>query len=145
MLSAAVVFLGTALLASNMASTLEAVKAEPNLEKRSEKALDYADDMVSKLRGSYKRGDWKGVEADLSELRLAVDLARTSLDQSGKNPRKSPKYFKKAELKTRELARRLQSFGQEVSFEERPAVESLREYVMKVHDKFLEDVMTRRK
>ena len=145
MLNIAAILLTAALMQPVASSPLDAVKTEPNLEKRSEKALDYADDTVGKLRGLYKHGDWKGVEAALSEIRAAVDMARESLVQSGKNPRKAPKYFKKAELKTRELARRLNSFSQEVSFEERAPVDSTREYVMKVHDQFLEDVMTRRK
>jgi hypothetical protein len=130
--------------AALMATEIETVKSEPNLEKRSEKALDYADDTMDKVRGLYREGKWKEVEAALAEIRSAVDLARTSLTESGKNPRKNPKYFKKAELKTRELARRLESFSQEVSFDERALVERLREHVVKVHDQFLEDVMTRK-
>lgn len=145
MLDIAAILLTAALMQSVASSPLDAVKAEPNLEKRSEKALDYADDTMDKIRGLYKHGDWKGVQGALSEIGTAVDLARESLVQSGKNPRKSPKYFKKAELKSRELARRLTSFSQEVSFEERSTVDSTREHVMKVHDQFLEDVMTRRK
>ena len=131
--------------AARIPADIESVKSEPNLEKRSEKALQYADDVLDRVRGLYREGKWKEVEAALTQIGSAVDLAQTSLKDSGKNPRKNPKYFKKAELKTRELARRLQSFSQEVSFDERATVDKLREHVVKVHDQLLEDVLTKRK
>ncbi|MEI9974375.1 MAG: hypothetical protein WDO73_21395 [Ignavibacteriota bacterium] len=49
----------------------------------------------------------------------SVDLAASSLEQSGKNPRRSAAY-KKAEISTRDLSRRLQDFQDQMSFVDPP-------------------------
>ena len=68
------------------------------------------------------RRDGKGGRGR-EELEESVELAHTSLNQTGKNPRKSPKYFKQAEIATRDLLRRLDSFQGEMSFDDRPMLD----------------------
>lgn len=123
---------------------LTAVKAEPNLEKRSEKALNNADAAFKTARDTFQAGDWKTVAAALDEVRQSVELAWESLRQSGKNARKSPKYFKKAEVRTRELSRRLNDFGQQLGVDDRPAVEKVRQRVDEIHEELLLAIMSRR-
>src|SRR5262245_23458586 len=101
---------------------LDAVKAEPNLEKRSEKALDHATKLVAGLRERYTSGGIQAIEPMIGEIGDAVDLARTSLEETGKRARRSPKYFKRAEQKTRDLARRLDSVRQEIDAQDREPV-----------------------
>jgi hypothetical protein len=134
---------GALLLAQDRRLDKSAVMAEPDLEKRSEKALQLADQLLDTARASYKQGDWKQVEAALDEVREAVDLCLQSLRDSGKRPRRNPKYFKRAELKTRELGRRLESFSHEVMLDERPAVDQVKQRVHKVHEDLLNAVMGR--
>jgi len=64
-----------------------------------------------------------------------------SLNQTGKNPSRSPKHFKYAELKTRELLRKLDGFRDEMSVADRPAVDRVIGTVQKIHDALLEGVM----
>ena len=55
--------------------------------------------------------------------------------------RKSPKYFKAAEIATRDLVRRLEAFQREMSFEDRPMLEATKKKVQQVHDELLVGLM----
>ena len=61
--------------------------------------------------------------AAIAEMQESVELARTSLTETRKDPRRSPKWFKKAEIETRDLLRKIESFEQEMGFAERPMLE----------------------
>ena len=80
-------------------SPVESAKAEPNLEKRSEKALQAAQKVLDELRRNGDLGDRAAVKSALGEIRAGVELCVDSLEASGKDARRSPKYFKKAVLK----------------------------------------------
>jgi hypothetical protein len=124
---------------------LDLVMAEPNLEKRSEKALQHAGKVLTAAWASYKAGDAKGSKTGLEEVRESVELAMKSLQESGKNPRKSPKYFKRAELKTRELVRRLDSFSHDAALDDRPPIDKLKARIQEIHDELLQGIMGKRK
>src|SRR5579872_5771797 len=98
---------------------LAQVKAEPNLEKRSKLALDHAAETLKGARILYGGGDNAKVTALIAEVREAVELADQSLRETGKNPRKSPKYFKKAEIETRALLKRIEAFQDEMNVNDR--------------------------
>jgi hypothetical protein len=116
---------------------LTKAKAEPNLEKRSKLALDNAMQVFQSLRDDYSRGDSQKVVSDVQEINDSVQLAYDSLKQTGKDPRKSPGSFKRAELETRDLARRLDSLEQDMSLDDRAPVAKLKADVQKVHDDLL--------
>jgi hypothetical protein len=123
---------------------LATVKSEPNLEKRSERALDNANLALDAARDAYGRGEFEHSKADLEEVGASVDLAYESLQQTGKDPRRSGK-FKQAELRTRELLRRLEGFGQTMSFADRGVLDKVRDRVSTVHDDLLDGIMSKRK
>jgi hypothetical protein len=133
-----------ALLILCLAFDLTAIKLEPNLERRSERAIDNATAAMDAARDASAAGDAEKLKAALEELRDSVDLAYQSLVDSGKSARRSPKFFKKAELKTRELMRRLEGLAQAVDSEDRVLVESVRERVSKVHDDLIQDIMQKK-
>src|ERR1700683_2663707 len=110
-----------------LAFDLTSVTTEPNLEKRSERALDYANLALDAARDHYNAGDYDKSQNDLQEVRDSVDLAYQSLSDTGKDPRKDPKFFKRAELRTRELLRRLEGIGSSMSSLDRGALEKVRE------------------
>jgi hypothetical protein len=132
--------LGTLALASDLAG----VKAEPNLEKRSDRALENANSALDAARDAYTRGEYDQSQTQLDEVGASVDLAYESLRQTGKDPRHSGK-FKQAEMRLRELLRRLEGLRQMVSFTDRAAVDKLRDHVSDIHDNLLDGVMGRRK
>lgn len=137
--------LALTLLPAGLRADLKRAMAEPNLEKRSQLALDNAAAMYQAARTAYQNGDAAKAAAAIAEVQESVDLAYTSLTDTGKNPRKSPKWFKKAEIETRDLLRKLDSLQQEMSFDERPMVEKAKARVQQVHDDLLLGLMEGKK
>ena len=127
-----------------LAADVSTVKAIPDLEKRSEAALANADDDVDTARDAYKAGDLKKMRDVLADLRDSVSVALASLEQATKQARKS-KYYKRAELRTRALSRRLATLSDDVSVEDRKLVEEARQKVQEAHDHLLEDIMSNKK
>ena len=104
-----------ALLVTSLRADLTQVQAEANLERRSRSALDHAEQTLKTARQAYDHGDLKATEAALAEVKEAVDLADASLKATGKSPRKSPKYFKHAEIKTRQLLKKLDALARDMN------------------------------
>lgn len=124
---------------------LDQARQEPNLEKRSKLALENADVALRAAREDYRAGDTMDTTTKINEIIESVDLAYTSLTETGKNPRKSPKYFKQAEMQTRELSRKLDDFQHEMSYTDRPSLDKVRVRVQEVHDELLTGLMEGKK
>ncbi len=133
-----------ALLLVLLAADLASVRNEPNLERRSDLALDCANQSIDAARDSYSSGDSAKMQAALQEAGEAVDLSYQSLSDTGKNPRNN-RYFKRAELRTRELIRRLDGLAQTVNVDDRDPVNKLREHIAEVHDNLLKGIMSKKK
>jgi len=120
---------------------LKQAKAEGNLEKRSKLALDNAQAALKEARAAYDRGEMDKTRAAIAEVMDSVTLTETSLRDTGKDPRRSPKWFKRAEMETRDLLRKIDSFQQEMAYNDRPLLENLRAKVQQVHDDLLTGLM----
>lgn len=134
-------FIGCGALRADLAG----VKAEPNLEKRSRAALENAERALKDGRKAYQDGNLEQTKTLLEEVRESVVLAEASLEETGKNPIKSPKYFKNAEIRTSDLVRRLDSFEQDMNVADRPMVQPVKEKVQEVHERLLREVMMGKK
>jgi hypothetical protein len=132
------------LLLITLAFDLAAAKSEPNLERRSDRALENAGTALTAAVMAYDHDDLDQTEMALQELKESVDLCYQSLEDSGKNPRNSS-HFKNAEKTTRLLLRRLESFRLSVSAADRNLVEAIHEHVSEVHDDILNGIMGTRK
>ena len=97
--------------------------------------------MLQAARDAYQKDDNAGVSADVAELQESVDLAFSSLNDTHKDPRRSPRWFKYAEIQTRDLLRKLDTFQQDMSFQDRPLLDKVKEDVQQVHDKLLLGLM----
>ncbi|HEX3879143.1 MAG TPA: hypothetical protein VHW24_19300 [Bryobacteraceae bacterium] len=131
--------------ASGGQADLKKAMAEPNLEKRSKLALENAKAAYQAARDAYAKDDLDQVKAFAAEIDESVDLAFQSLEQTGKNPRSSPRYFKHAEQETSQLVRRLDGFQQDMGYEERSLLEKTKAHVQKVHDDLLLELMEGKK
>jgi len=127
-----------------LAFDLAAVKSEPNLEKRSELALTNANTALDSARDSYGQGDLEKTQASLNEVMDSVDIAYQALSDTGKDPRKD-RFFKRAEMRTRELIRRLEGLSQTMSVADRGTVDKVRESVSEIHDNLLKGIMSKKK
>lgn len=134
-----------AIFGSLYAADLQAVKNEPNLEKRSRLALANADQAVTEAREAYRAQDMKTTEARLAEVRESVELAQSALVASGKKPGKSPGPYKYAETKSRELLRRLDGLKDEMDAADRGWVEPVQNRVQEIHDAWLDGILTHAK
>jgi hypothetical protein len=123
---------------------LKRAMAEPNLEKRSGLALDNAAASLKAARAAYEKGDNDEVAKAVAEVLESVDLAAKSLEESGKNPRRSA-WYKKAEISTRDLSRRIQDFQDSMSYADRPQLDKVKARVLQVHEELLLGVMEGRK
>jgi hypothetical protein len=132
-------------LAGSLQADLNRVLAEPNLEKRSGLAIENAMAAYKNARTAYETGDNEKVVASLTEVEESVTLAHKSLNATGKDPRKSPKWFKKAEIETRDLLRKLESFQHQMGFEDRPLVDKAKAAITQVHDDLLVGLMQGKK
>jgi hypothetical protein len=120
------------------------VMAEANLEKRSEKAMKNAHEALKRATSAHEHGDKDRETAALAEVRESVLLAKTSLDDSGKNARRSPKYFKKAEIELRKLIRLLDNFRFVKGAEDRAPIDQLIQLGNQVHDEWIAAIMGKR-
>ncbi len=123
---------------------LDAVKAEPDLNRRSELALMNADQKIDAARTAYQAGNDAAERADIQEVAESVALCYDALEQTHGAPRKS-KYYKRAELRVSVLMRRLSGFRDEVSFDLRPHIEGVLKKLSEIHDELLSDIMSRKK
>jgi hypothetical protein len=139
-LRCAVLVAGVALAGSARADLTRAL-SESNLEKRSQLALDNATAAYKAARAAYEKGENDQVALFVKEIEESVDLAYTSLTKTGKDPRRSPKWFKKAEIDTRELLKHLDAFEHDMNFDDRPVVEKVKAKVQQVHDDLLVGLM----
>ncbi len=120
---------------------LDTVKAEKNLQKRAKKAMEHAGTVLDKARDAYMIGEMEAMASGLTEVEESVALAYQSLRETGRNPRKASKHYKRAEIGSRKLLRRLDNFRNEMSYLDRDRIDKVIQSVTKVHDDLLKDVM----
>ena len=142
-----VVLLSAAVLGADpgVPQDLESIKSEPRLEKRAGLALRFAKHQVDGVLAAYQEGDAEGGVALLAQIEQAVELAYDSLMATGKNPRRHPRHFKRAEIRTRELARDIEALGRELNFDERDAADGVHSRVTEINTQLLMAIMTKKK
>jgi hypothetical protein len=128
-----------------LSSGLDAVKAEPNLEKRSKLALDNANAAIDAARNAYSSGDLNGSTAALEEVRESVNVCLAALNETHRDARKSPKAFKRAEMDIAGLVRRLRSLETDFSVDDRAEVHKTEQRLQEVHDELISRIMSKKK
>lgn len=132
-----------ALAACACAADLGAIRAESNLEKRAGRALENADQSLDAAVDAVRADRAEQLKSALDEVVASVHLAQESLKETGKDPRRHSKYFKKAELSLRKLLRRLKDLETSVSVADRQGLLEAEQKVQEVHDAILNGIMTK--
>ena len=122
-------------------ASLEQVRAEPNLERRSVLAMDNAVAALKEARAAYNAGDTARTADKAKEIEESVDVAYSALEKTGKDPRRSPKWFKHAEIQSNELLRSIEALEHDMSLDDRGILEKTKEKVQQVHDDLLAGLM----
>jgi hypothetical protein len=125
--------------------TLDDIRAERNLEKRSRLALEYAHAALDRALQVYLGGKPKAGLEMLGDIRQAVELSQEALEATGKNPSKRPKHFKRAEIETRALLRELENAETQVNFDDREHVRAVYDRVEEINRELLLGIMTKPK
>jgi len=124
---------------------LNSVQQEPNLEKRNQLAIECANSALDTARTAYQANELDKTRASLDEAAEAVGLSYESLKQTGKEARRDPKLFKRTELATRQMLRRIEGMAEAMNFEDRALLDKLRERVTAIHENLLQDIMAKKK
>lgn len=122
----------------------DAVKAEVNLEKRYWAALDAGQRALEEARVAMNAGSAAELLGKAKEAGDCVEYAMESLEAMGKHPSQNGKNYKRAELRTRDLLRRIDTLAKDVGIDEREAVQTAQKRIGAVHDKLISGVMSRR-
>jgi len=124
---------------------LPEAKGEPNLERRAKLALENADASLTGARDAYAKQDLERTANQLKEVEESLELARESLAETGKDPRRRPKAFKSGEGRTRELIRRMDSLENAMDLDDRTLLAGAKAKLREVHEEWLLGIMTGRK
>ncbi len=123
---------------------IEEVKREPNPEKRSDKAVKNAEQKMKEAGIAFRRGDREKMMAALEEMLDSLRLSKTSLEETGKPPRKLAGHYKKAEQGSTRILRLLNDLVDALFAEDRPPVRRILNSVQTLHDGFLMAIMRRK-
>jgi hypothetical protein len=114
---------------------------QPDLERQARTALEKADRSLTDARAAYGKHDLDDVKTKLQDVQAQVELASSSLAQTGKDARRRPKHFKYGETKTREMLKRIDSFENDMDIDDRALISSVRVKVQEIHDAWLLGIM----
>ena len=85
-----------------------------------------------------------GTKEEALEVQDSVVLAYEALRDTGKDPRRSPKFFKKAEVTTRQLLRRIDGLIDSMSSSDRGILVMVRDRVADIHEDLLNGIMKKK-
>jgi hypothetical protein len=131
-------------LLSVMLIDFDTVKAEPVLERRAQRALDFAGERLTEARKNYDSGDDAAFTRSLAQAAEGAEYCLSTLEEIGKHPSKNVRHYKPSEMRVRELLRRLVTLRNDASVELRPAVIDCEKRISTVHDTLLNGVMSKR-
>jgi hypothetical protein len=117
-------------------SFLSELRSEHDPSKRSELALNFADEAFASAKAQYDKGEVQRGDELLDQMTAALQECAASLDSAHKT-----KYYKRAEMKVAYLQRRMQGLLDELGAEERGWAEVTNRKIDEIHDKLLEGVM----
>jgi hypothetical protein len=132
--SISLVFMAVALLSAQ--SALDHVRSERNPGRRSEMAMNMADESLDRAREFYRSGDSQHGEEQLALVDKLADECLSSVEAAHKS-----KYTKKAELRVAALGRRVDSLADDLGYEQRGKAREVHSHLEAIHDKLLAGVM----
>jgi len=141
----AILALAFAALLGAAAPTLDEAKAETDLKKKSKFALRFARKAVDPMVEAFRNGEPEQGRVWLGKIEEGVEISRQALDELDKNPRKSPKHYKRAEIATRKLARELENAKRYLIVEERELVDETLQRIEEINRSLLFAIMQQKK
>ena len=126
---------GGTFAASIAGSRASTDRVTATLEGRSKRELKRAKRALRSARLAYRAGNKASFVASMLAIEDRIDRVYELLVQTGENPREMPEYFKQAEIEIRQLYRRLEFFGTEISNGDSELVENVKARAQEIqHD-----------
>ena len=123
---------------------LEQIGRIADLERRSRQALAFALEQFDAAVAAYRSGDVEKGKQALGTMGAAVKMAVEALQATGKHPRRHPRHFKHAEIRTRKLLRQLSEERARALLEDRDDFDDAIRDVEKANVDLLLGIMSRR-
>ena len=133
------------LFAAPVPTSLDQVRAEPNMERRARTAVEFAATAEKNAEAAFSDSDMKRVAAELNTMKESMEIARDSLVASRKTPGRDPGLYKYAELRSRELLVRLDDLERRMFIEDRDMMTVPKAAIQEIHDAWFEGIMGRQK
>jgi hypothetical protein len=130
-----------ATLSAREMPSVEQVRAENNLERRADKAWKFAADRLKDAAKAHSEGHWDQTRAAVDLMIEAVELGHQALEQTGKDPRKRFKHFKRGEVQTQALQKQLGELMRTMGYEEEEELRPVAKRLEEVHEALLHSVM----
>jgi hypothetical protein len=133
------------LLAQPAPLTLDQIRADANPEHRAHSAIGYAVAAERNAEAAYNKGEMAAVATELKNMAEAIELARQSLEQTGKSAMRHPGPYKFGELRTQEMLVRLGDLEHKMDSDERAVLQAPLAKVQEVHDAWFDGIMSKKK
>ena len=124
---------------------LARIQANPDLEKRSRLALELASKQLDAATAAYRSDDMEGGRGALALLAESVEVAAAALESTGKHPRRHPRPFKHAEIRTRKLIEELRQARSKAHIQDQGDFDGPIERVERANGALLLGIMSPRK
>ena len=123
---------------------LARIEAISDLERRSREALEFALVEFEAAVTAYGSGELDRGKVALDGVAKAVEMAVDSLQSTGKHPRRHPRHFKRAEIRTRKLLGQMKQAQQKAHLEDQADFEAAIQRVERANGTLLLGIMSRR-
>lgn len=124
---------------------LARIETLPDLERRSRQALEFARERLEECLQAYAGDRPEAGRAGLDAISDAVALAVRALQATGKHPRRNPRHFKYAEIRTRRLLEQLRQGQRRAHVDDQQDFDTVIERVEQANGDLLLGIMSRRK
>lgn len=123
---------------------LDAIRKESSPERRQERALDLMDSSFKQAQEALRENSPpEKIRSLLTLMADAAEYSLTALRDTGKRPSKMTKQYKRGDLRTRELLRKLESFVNALSYDDRPPAEKTKLRIQVVAEEYLIGAMSK--
>lgn len=124
---------------------LLALPAEADFVRQARQSLTQAEQAVSQGGDACKAGDWEKCNALLDGAQKGVEQAMEALEKTGINPRRSPRHFKDAEIRTRKILKLLRNLAGYIHPDDQIHYETVVSRVSDINDQLLSSILEKKK
>ncbi len=124
---------------------LLASPVEGDFVRQARQSLTQAELAVNQAGDACKAGDWEKCNALLEGGQKGVEQALEALHKTGINPRKSPRHFKDAEIRTRKILRALRNLVAYIHPDDLNHYETVVSRVSDINDQLLSSILEKKK